>query len=419
MKEDPMAVLQKLKTMRKGLMPLLIVLGAIALFAILKMTKPAQPPVQVQQKVWPVTAMTVQAETLAPVISLYGTVESNALVTAAAPVAGVVASLPVKEGQAFQKGDPLVALAQADIELPYQIAKADVADTEAELRIQGLLYEANRKRLDKEKRVLKIKQDDVKRNGQLIKKDLVSKSTLDASKEAMVRQEYTVVGAQLAVEENKAKVAQLEARLEKAKANLAQAEINRERGNVIAPYDGRIAKVSVAEGDRVAANAAMVSYYGLDSLELRAKIPGFQLDKVYDAIEDGVTLAAELKLNGHAYKLPLKRLAGEATPSGLDAFFAVPATAKTARPGDLWQVNLYGQPVPNVMAVPYSALYGADRVYIVVDGQLKSVTIQNVGEVMMDGQVWAMVRGDLPDGAQVATTHLPNAINGLKVSVVE
>ncbi len=71
-----MAVLQKLKTMRKGLMPLLIVLGAIALFAILKMTNPAQPPVQVQQKVWPVTAMTVQAETLAPVISLYGTVES-------------------------------------------------------------------------------------------------------------------------------------------------------------------------------------------------------------------------------------------------------------------------------------------------------------------------------------------------------
>jgi hypothetical protein len=71
------------------------------------------------------------------------------------------------------------------------------------------------------------------------------------------------------------------------------------------------------------------------------------------------------------------------------------------------------------MAVPYSAVYGADRIYTIVDNKLKSMMIENLGEVMMDGQVWAMVRGDLPDGAQVATTHLPNAINGLKVSVVE
>ncbi len=414
-----MAVLQKLRIMRKGVVPLLIVLGAVALFAILKMTKPAQPPVQVQEKVWPVTAMTAQSESLAPVISLFGTVESNALVTAAAPVAGVVASLPVKEGQSFQKGDSLVALAEADIELPYQIAKADVADTEAELRIQGLLYEANRKRLDKEKRVLKIKQNDVERNVELIKKDLASKSTVEKTKEALVRQEYTVVGAQLAVEENKAKVAQLKARLEKAQANLAQAEVNRERGRLVAPYNGRVAKVSVSEGDRVAANSPMVSFYGLDTLELRAKIPGFELDKVYDALEDGVTLEAELKLNGQVYKLPLKRLAGEATPSGLDAFFAVPTTVKTARPGDLWQVNLYGRPVPNVMAVPYSAVYGADRIYTIVDNKLKSMTIENLGEVMVDGHVWAMIRGDFPDNTQVAITHLPNAINGLKVLVVE
>ncbi len=150
-----------------------------------------------------------------------------------------------------------------------------MADTEAELRIQGLLYEANRKRLDKEKRVLKIKQDDVKRNGQLIKKIWCPNRHWMLPKRRWCDRNTRLWGAQLAVEENKAKVAQLEARLERPRPNLAQAEINRERGNVIGPYDGRIAKVSVAEGDRVAANAAMVSYYGLDSLELRAKIRGF------------------------------------------------------------------------------------------------------------------------------------------------
>lgn len=406
------------------LWPLVILVAAIGVFVLLTQSKPEQLPVEVERKVWPVKVIEVRSQTLSPMVSLYGTVESRDRVTVSAPVTGVVATLAVREGQAFNQGDLLVALADSDIDLPYQIALADVAEAEAEMRIQELLFEANQARLKKEKHVLVLKQNDLRRNEQLIKKDLASKTTVEQSKEALVRQEYTVVGAELSVAENKAKVAQLKARLAKARANLAQAKVDRERGRVQAPYAGRVATVSVAEGDRVATNSPLLTYYGLGSLELRAKIPGFALPSVDKALQDGVPLTASLSLGDNEYVLPLLRLAGEASASGLDGLFQIPDAIQIARPGDLWQVRLQGQPLSDVMAVPYSAIYGSDRVYIVEDGAMKSVRVQKLGDVVMRdeadpaGETWAIIRADLPQGAQVITTHLPNAINGLSVAVV-
>lgn len=404
---------------KKVAIGLVIIIVAMVLFVYFKSTKPEQPQVQVKEKVWPIYTITADVGAHSPMQTLYGTVESNQRVTAASPVAGVVASVWVREGDTLEPGSKLVALNEADIELPYQIAKADVADTDAQLKLQALAYEANQKRLERERKVLKIKQLDVQRNENLIKKDLVSKAALDASKEALVKQDYAVVGAELAVKENQAKVSQLKARLEKANANLEQAKLNRERGVVTVPYAARVASVEVAEGDRVGVNTPLVSYYALDSLELRAKIPASILGSVYQAVSNDRTVKAIWSQNNQTYALALKRLAGEATTSGLDAFFELPVSDTQVRPGDLLTVRLQEEPVQSSVAVPYSALYGSDRVYRVQKGRLESVKVTWLGETLINGEVWPLVKGPIGNGDHIAVTHLPNAISGLKVSVME
>ncbi|MDG4812150.1 efflux RND transporter periplasmic adaptor subunit [Hydrogenovibrio sp. 3SP14C1] len=405
--------------LKAAMVPLLILAGVIGIFVFLKATKPTQPPVEIQQKVWPIQAMTVQVQSLSRVQTLYGKVESFRLVEVSAPVTGIVAEFPVKAGDDFQKGMKLVALADSDLDLPYQIAKADVADTQAQLNLEKLAYDANQKRLEFEKKVLALKEKDVDRNAKLLKKDLASKSVLDKSKEALVRQQYVVVGAKLSVQEHKVKVSQLQARLKKSQANYEQAKINLERGRVIAPYDGRVAQVSVAQGNRVNAGTKLLSYYALDSLELRAKIPAEQLKSVYEGLQSGETLSAQLEMNNQQFELPLKRLAGEAETSGVDAFFALPDALKILRPGELLQVDFYGEHLKDVFAVPYSALYGADRIYVIEQGVLQVKHVKNLGETRINGQSMVLLRGEIAEGAQVMTTHLPNAISGLKVSVME
>jgi len=404
---------------KKRLIGIIIIIVAVLIFVLLKITRPQQPVIEVKQKVWPIETISITLDELSPVFTLYGTVESHSLVTAAAPVSGLMESVPVREGDEFSAGQTLAAIAAADLEIPLEVARADVADTEAQLKLQDLNYQANLERLQHEKDVLKIKQDDVERNRELIRKKLVSKSALDQAKEALNRQEFAVVGAELSVEENKAKVAQFKARLEKARANLKQAEINQSRGVVIAPYEGRIADVHVSEGDRVSVNAAMLSYYATDSLQLRAEIPVSQMPMVYRALRTRQQLYARLIVNGSSHTLPLVRLDGQAKASGADAFFDLNESLRYLRPGDLLKIQLLGQPVANSFAVPYSAVYGSNRIYSVENAELKAIEVQLIGDTLVDGKPWALIKGEVADGSVIATTHLPNAISGLKVSPMD
>ncbi len=408
------------------LYPVLIILAALLLFFYFVSTKSVQPKIEVQEKVWMVASMGVVFEELSPIHRLYGKVESFSMVEAAAPVSGVVDKVWVKEGELVKQGEALVSMARADLDIPLQQAKADVADAKAQAALQKLVDKANIQRLDHEQRVLTLKQTTVQRTRQLINKDLASQADLDQVEEALVRQEYVVVGAQLAVEEGGVKIQQVQARLAKAQATLAQAKLNLTRGQVIAPYDARIVKVAVSEGSRVNMGTVLVRFYGLDSLELRAKLPVTILTKVQSVVERGGVLEALYQQEGSTQSLRLSRLAGEATTSGLDSFFTIPREFTQVRPGDLMEVDLQGEPLKHVVAVPYGALYGRNLVYLIREGRLQAHSVQLLGEVLREGELWALIashraeNGDnvLTEQDRICITHLPNAITGLKVSEV-
>ncbi|MCF6253433.1 MAG: biotin/lipoyl-binding protein [Thiomicrorhabdus sp.] len=405
------------------LLPILIILVAVALLIYFVASKPVQAPVEVKEKVWLVETMPVVFESLSPVHRLYGKVESFSMVDAAAPVSGEVATVWVKEGVFVKAGEPLVSMSLADLDIPLQQAKADVADAQAQVALQKLVDKANKQRLAHENSVLALKRTNVERTEQLIQKDLASQSDLDQVKETLVRQEYVVVGATLAVEEGGVKNQQIKARLLKAKAELAQAKLNKQRGQVVAPYDLRVTKVGVSEGSRVNVGTVLVQFYGVDSLELRAKLPVTILNQVQSAMNKGIALSASYQRGEEEVTLPLSRLAGEATTSGLDAFFTLPAQLTQARPGDLMEVDLQGERLERVVAIPYRALYGQDRVYFVQEGRLQAQTVRVLGEVFRAGKLWALIDptvGDLVVNKQskICITHLPNAVSGLKVSEV-
>ena len=404
-----------LTKIKKILIPILIIALAVAGFVYMKSTKPEQKQVEVKEKTWMVNTIAVQFETLSPVQTLYGTVESFALVEAAAPVSGVIQQVWVREGQEVAKGDPLVAMDKSDLQIPLTQAKAELANASAQLKLQRLTNQANKDRLAHEKEVLKLKQTAVKRAKQLMQRNLASQSTVDTAIEALARQEYTVVGAQLAVEQNKSLLNQAQANLNKAQASLQQAEVNVQRGELVAPYDARISKVHVSAGSRVNAGSVMLTFYALDSLELRAKLPVSETAKVQKALTENRAMYAYGNGFQGEQKMLLLRLAGQASTSGLDAFFGVPASMQDKRPGELMEVRLKGLARENVIALPYSALYGTNRIYIVESGRLQVQTVSLVGEVMRDGKLWALVQADLAEGTKVSITHLPNAASGLKV----
>jgi len=71
----------------------------------------------------------------------------------------------------------------------------------------------------------------------------------------------------------------------------------------------------------------------------------------------------------------------------------------------------------HLVALPFEAVYGINRIYKFIDGRMKGITIEKVGEKMtMTGQSQILVHSPaLKQGDKVIITQLPNAIEGLKV----
>lgn len=118
----------------------------------------------------------------------------------------------------------------------------------------------------------------------------------------------------------------------------------------------------------------------------------------------------------------LERLAGEGDPAGTEAILALEGPAAGLRPGSLVAVLLERPAVEEAMAVPFGALHGSDVLYrIDDDSRLRRVRVERLGETPgPEGERWLLVRAaELEEGDRIAVTHLPNAMQGLRVELAE
>lgn len=410
--------------MNRKLKTTLIVVGIIVILVvsikIMSSNKSTVAAIEAKAKTWTVDATTIKIDKLAPVYTLLGQVESDSLVKAASPVNGVVEQVWVQAGEQFKKGDKLLTLSKQDLQLPVEIAQSNVTANHAKLALQKLRFTANKQTLKHEQSLLAIKANNVKRNQRLNSQKLSSVTSLENAKESLVQQQKVVVQANLKVAEHQATISQLTANLQTAKINLKQAKINLQRGQLVAPFDGKVAKLLVSAGDRVNTGSGLIHYYANDSLALRAKVPSVYLPSIRQAFNKGGQLFATYSdtVGTQKYQLQLTRFAGEASASGLDVFLSIPKELTNASLGNLMEVSLKASVIEGVFSVPFSALYGADKVFV-IDKETRQLIAKTVIKIGETAQNELILKGELSTGDQIMLTHLPNAISGLKVFVIE
>jgi len=209
------------------------------------------------------------------------------------------------------------------------------------------------------------------------------------------------------------------ARLAQLQAKLAEAERDAERGEIRAAFDARIGAVQVAAGDQVQAGAALLTLYPADALFLRARVPAIYAEELRGALAAGETLGATAEFGGSLLPARLERIAGEADARGVEVLLRLDEAA--AVPVGAFVNAVLERPlVHGVLSLPWTALHGGERIYQVRDGRLVGVRVHRVGERRDGEQVRALVRAEgLVPEAPVMITHLPNALDGLAVEVVE
>ena len=406
--------------MSRKLLPLLMIALGIAGFLLLKATRPEPAEVSATERSWLVQVQEINPTQATPVLPLYGEVVAPDLQTITATLAGRIDRLPVREGKQVSEGDLLIALDSADIEPVLAQARAQVADLEAQVRSEQVRYRNDQRSLESEKAILDNARRQFERIQSLVERNLASRESLEAATDALARAELTVRTRERAIAEHPARLQSLEARLSQARASLSTAELDGERAVSTAPFDGMVTNLQVAAGDQVSRNQALLSIYPIQGLEVRARVPQMYLGELVDALAGGATLTATAEDSGLRFELV--RFAGLSDPAGTEAVLELNGESGALRPGALQPLLLQRPARDNLIAIPFSALYGADSVYIMTDdNRMQRVTVQRVGEALSEnGERRLLIASEhLKPGMRLITTHLPNAITGLKVKLAD
>ena len=405
------------RSILKFILPLLIIIIAAALFQHLKAGKPEREKPVLKEKVWQVAVISAARQDLSPRLELYGRVESPELLQAAAPGAGVVSEVLVQSGARVSPGQLLVKMDSRDFESALVQAESDLQDVENQISELKIRHQSNQNALKTERQLLQLAEDEVERLLQLKKQNLSADSIVNQARSALGRQQLSVYSRQYEVESYPVQVKKLNGKLNQNRAKLEEAQLRIERSRVFAPFEAVISAAPVSVGDRVATGQVLVTLYPVNRLEIRAHIPTRYIARIQQSMSNGITPLARIAMPGMNLQLELVRLAGEAEPSGVDAFFQAEYSSSVLRLGALLPLNLDLPAEIDVIAVPYQAIYGNSRLYLLQENRLQGVDVEPVGQYNdSDGRALLLVKSpQINTGDDIVITHLPNAVSGLKV----
>lgn len=403
----------------KILLPFLVLLIAGVLYFSLVSSRTERERPALTEKVWQIDVIEARQQTLSPSVTLYGRIESPEQLKAAAPGGGVIEKVFVRNGARVEQGQPLVTMDRRDFVASLLQAEADLRDFDNQIAELKIRYQSNQASLETERDLLALANDEVQRLVKLKKQNLSSDTALNSARSELGRRRLEVTARELEVESYPAKLQILMARHDRGKAELDQARLAMDRSELKAPFNAIISEVEVAAGDRVLLGQMLISLFPVNNLEIRAHLPIKYVKSVQLALAEGQKLDASVSNRKYLGRFPLIRLAGEAEATGIDVYFAIDAIAEQMRPGELLPLSLMLPAESGVFAVPYQAVYGNSRVYRVVENRLQALDVASIGQSSVeDGRALVLIRSsDIEPGDQIAITHLPNAVSGLKVQI--
>jgi len=408
--------------LKRALLPVVILVIAILVFMALNQSKPVARMMQKPEKVWRVNTVAVQYQDLSPEITIYGRVETPRKASMNAALVADVIEVNILEGSEVEVGQVLLKLDDTDVHLLINQRQADLAEINAAIDSELLRFKRDKELLEHENKLLEIADNAVGRAKKLEHSRLASQSFLDEAYAAKQRQLLTLKRLKHDIAQHPARLAGLKARQIRAQALLEQSQVDLQRTVITAPFTGRVAKLDVSIGSRVRTGDRLLSIYDLENLEVRAQIPGRYLKQIRTSLEQNKQQTATAYIDDNLLQFSLARLSGEIRPDsgGIDGLFRCTSDRNALVLGAFVDLTLKLSQQSSVIAIPFNALYGLNKVYRLTDGHLQSVNVERVGEYHTEQGISLLVRSEkLKEADLIISTQLPNAITGLRVEALD
>jgi multidrug efflux pump subunit AcrA (membrane-fusion protein) len=342
-------------------------------------------------------------------IELVGTLEGQQEVTTSSEVAARVVAIHADLGDRVKRGQVLVELNPAELQMAVNRQRAALAQVLAQL---GLTREtdpmpdpAQTSMVRKASADLADAKANFDRTSALVAKNVLSKQLYDAS-EARYRVAQANYTAALEAVRN------LEAQVENMRAQLALAEKKVSDCMIRAPFAGTVAKRLVEIGQYVKEQTPVMAIVNTNPLKLIANVP----ERWYPYVAAGAPVELRVEAFTETFKGRVARISGAIDPQSRT--FAIEAQLDNSkdqlRPGLFATATLFTSKLDSVLRVPANAVisfYGVQKVYAIENNEIKEVVVK-LGD--RSGDQIEVTEGLAP-GTWIATSELTRIRQGTRV----
>lgn len=334
--------------------------------------EPGQRPAR--ERVFAANVVTIEPQTIRPVLSTFGEVRSRRTLQIRASAGGQVVWLSpdFEEGGAVRAGAILARIDPADAQAALDTARADLSEAEAELRDarRGLELAAD-DILTAEDQV-RLRESALTRQQDLLDRGVGSTAAVETAELSLSSARQALVSRRQAQAAAEARVDQARTMLDRRAIALAEAERRLADTEIEAAFSGVLSDVSVVEGGLVSSGESLAQLIDPDALEVTFRVSTPQYARLLT--ENGRLVGADVTVSIDILGVSLEArgvisresaAVGEGQTGRL--LFARLDAAPGFRPGDFVSVRIQEPPLEGVVRLPATAVDAAGTVLLVGD----------------------------------------------------
>lgn len=399
---------------------LLVYAGSMVYGALQARMSEEPRPSRARERVFSVTVLPANIQSVEPILTAFGQIESSRTLDLRAEASGTVLSLSDNfiEGGSVSAGELLVQIDQAEAQSAFDRADSDLSDAMLEAREADRAIGLAQDELDAAREQVALREKAFERQEDLSRRGVGTAAAVESAELAASSARQAVLSRRQALAQAEARIEQAQTRI--ARAELAKADATRRLEDTIitAEFAGALSDVAASRGGLVNANERLARLIDPNALEVAFRLSTAQYARLLDDNGDlnnapvsvvldvfGADLVAEGKLSRDSAAV------GEGQSGRL--IFAKLAKAPGFKPGDFVRVEVTEPEVRGVVRLPATAL-GADGKVLLI-GEEDRLEAMDVTLVRRQGDD-VLVRGRGLVGRNVVSARTPLLGAGIKVN---
>ncbi|MCR9272948.1 MULTISPECIES: efflux RND transporter periplasmic adaptor subunit [Mameliella] len=408
-----------------GLFLLSLTLGLLGFAGIMvrdaveaRMAEEARVP-QARERVFAVNVVPVAFETVTPVLTSFGEVQSRRTLELRAAASGAVVELDPEfvEGGQVEAGQLLARIDPADAEAALDRAENDLLDARAEVREAERALVIAKDELSAAEEQVVLRETALRRQRDLLDRNVGTAAAVESAELALASERQAVLTRRQAV-------ATAEARIDQAATQLRRSEIARDEAQrrlddtqIRAAFAGTLSEVTVVSGRLVSANEQLAQLVDLQALEVSFRVSTQQYARLLDG--DGRLRQAPVSVALDVFGTNITaagRITRDSAAVGEGQtgrrLFAVLDAPRGFKPGDFVTVRIEEPPLERMARLPATAVNAGGEVLIVgAEDRLETVVV----EVMRRQGDDVLIRGRGLRGREIVAERTPLLGEGIKV----